>query len=44
MWWVYKSNGKGNRRVIPSCDLWSIQNLFPEPDDKYVLYTKEKKH
>ena len=41
MWCVYK--GIENRRVIPSCDLWSIQNLFPEPDDKYLLYIKGKK-
>ena len=31
-WWVCKSLGKGNKRVISSCVLWSIRNLFPEPD------------
>ena len=42
-WWVYKSLRNGNRRVIPSCVLWSIRNLFPEPDNKYVLYAEGKK-
>ena len=43
-WWVYKSLGKGNRRVIPFCVLWSIQNLFPEPDNKYALLSEAVIH
>ena len=39
IWWVFKNLGKGNRRVIPSCAVWKIRNLFPEPDGKYSLYS-----
>ena len=42
-WWVYKSLGKGNRRVIPSCVLWNIRNLLPELDNRYLLYMEGKK-
>ena len=37
MWWVYRSLGEGNRRMIPSCVSWTIRNLFPKPENKYVL-------
>ena len=29
--------------MILSCALWIIQNLFPEPDNKYGLFTDRKK-
>ena len=41
--WVFRSLWKRNRRMILSCVLWIIQNLFPEPDNKYVLFTDRKK-
>ena len=41
-WWVYKNLGKGNRRVIPSCVLWKIRDMFPEVDKQYVLYSEGK--
>ena len=41
--WVFRSLWKGNRRMILSCVLWIIQNLFPEPYNKYVLFTDRKK-
>ena len=41
--WVFRSLWKGNRRMILSCALWIIQNLFPEPDNKYGLFTDRKK-
>ena len=28
--WVFDRLGKKNRRVIPSCVLWKIRNIFPE--------------
>lgn len=42
IWWVFKNLGKGNRRVIPSCALWKIRKIFPEPDGNYVLYSEGK--
>ena len=40
IWWVFKSLGKGNRRVIPSCTLWRIRKLYPEPNKEYNLYSE----
>ena len=40
IWWVFKSLGKGNRRVIPSCALWRIRKLYPEPNREYTLYSE----
>lgn len=42
-WWVYKRLGKGNRRVIPSCALWVIRNMYPELNENYVLYNEGDK-
>ncbi|XP_057303347.1 P2X purinoceptor 7-like [Hydractinia symbiolongicarpus] len=42
-WWLYQHLGKGNRRVIPSCALWEIRNLYPELDNNYVPYSEGKK-
>lgn len=39
IWWIFKSLGKGNRRVIPLCVIWKIRNTFPEPDGQYTLYS-----
>ena len=43
IWWVFKKLGKGNRRVIPSCALWKIRELYPEADGNYVMYLEGKK-
>jgi len=42
IWWVFEYLGKGNRRVIPSCALWKIRGLYPEPNNDYVLYSEGK--
>ena len=42
-WWIYTHLGKGNRRVIPSCVLWSIRSCFEEQDGVYVLYSEGAK-
>ena len=39
IWWIYKSLGKGNIRVIPSCALWKIRDTFPELGGQYTLYS-----
>ena len=43
IWWVFKSVGKGNRRVIPSCALWRIRKLYPEPNREYTLYSEGRR-
>ena len=40
IWWVFKSLSKGKRRVIPSCTLWRIRKLYPEPNKEYNLYSE----
>ena len=36
IWWVYQRLGKGRRRVIPSCVLWTIGGTFSEEDATYI--------
>ena len=43
IWWVFKSLGKRNRRVIPSCALWRIRKLYPEPNREYTLYSEGRR-
>ena len=42
IWWVFKKLGKGNRRVIPSCTLWKIKELYAEADKNYVMHLEGK--
>ena len=42
VWWVFKYLGKGNRRVLPSCVLWKIRGMYPQPDNDYVLFSEGK--
>ena len=43
IWWVFKSLGKGNRRAFPSCALWRIRKLYPEPNREYTLYSEGRR-
>ena len=43
VWWIFKSLGKGNRRVIPSCVIWKIRNNYPESNGQYTLYSDGNK-
>ena len=38
IWWIFQHLGKRNRRVIPSCVVWSIRKLFPEADGQYTRF------
>ena len=42
IWWLYFRLGKGKRRVIPSCVIWTIRECFPESDGLYTLYNEGK--
>ena len=38
IWWIFQHLGKGNRRVIPSCVVWSIRKHFPEANGQYTRF------
>ena len=40
IWWVYQRMGKGRRRVIPTCVLWTICGTFREEDATYIPYNE----
>ena len=37
-WWVHNHLGKGVRKVIPSCAIWAIRDVYPEQNKCYVPY------
>lgn len=37
-WWAHGKLGRYNRKVIPSCIIWKIRELFPEEDGNYVNF------
>ena len=39
IWWIYKYLGPKNRRIIPSCVLWSIRKKYPEESGSYIPFT-----
>ena len=43
VWWIFKNLGRGNRRVIPSCVIWTIRNNYPESNGQYTLYSDGNK-
>ena len=41
-WWVHNNLGKGVRKVIPSCAVWTIRNNYPSKDGKYISFMESK--
>ena len=38
LWWIRNRFGKGVRKVIPSCTLWSIGEKYPSADGSYIPF------
>ncbi|PIO27687.1 hypothetical protein AB205_0011630 [Aquarana catesbeiana] len=36
--WIYGILGKGNRKVIPSCAVNAVREVFPDPNVCYVCF------
>ena len=34
--WQHGFLGRANRRVVPSCVVWSVRYLYPSPDNRYL--------
>ena len=41
-WWVHNQLGKGVRKVIPSCALWSIREKHPSVDGSYIPFKESR--
>ena len=37
-WWIHKRLGKGVRKMIPSCTIWTIRNSFPSENQEYTPF------
>ena len=42
IWWIFERSGKNNRRVIPSCVVWTIRKLYPEANGQYVRFNERE--
>ena len=41
-WWVHNRLGRGVRKAIPSCAVWSIRNVYPEQNMSFVPFQEAK--
>ena len=41
-WWIHNRLGKGVRKVIPSCALWSIREKYPSADGSYIPFKESR--
>ena len=44
IWWMFRHLGKRNRRVIPSCVVWTIRKLFPEANRQYTWFKEGERY
>ena len=42
LWWIHNQLGKGVRKVIPSCTLWSIREKYPSADGSYIPFKESR--
>ena len=43
-WWIPNQLGKGVRKVIPSCALWSIHEKYPLADGSLIPFKESRDH
>ena len=41
-WWIHNQLGKGVRKVIPSCALWSIREKYPSADGSHIPFKESR--
>ena len=41
-WWIHNRLGKGVRKVIPSCTLWSIREKYASADGSYIPFKESR--
>ena len=41
-WWIHNRLGKGVKKVIPSCALWSIRKKYPSADGSYIPFKESR--